>query len=319
FHDADMLPIIKIMAQRFLSGHFSHVYDIIPEIWEGIYPVYLPTMWMPFTVAVAGNIDVRWITTICLIIIFTIFIFVFHPSHQKKVSPFVLFCAFLLFWWLSTAAANGIIPYTEEGVVIFYYVLLTLALLNGNIWMIAICVALCALSRYALIGWLIPFGLMLIYKKRFADLIKLIVAGFIYFMLLMIIPFGWSPFIKLLSLPDRYISFAERVWHDSPIVFSSSLGFAKFFGPDKVALQHYLLIILCFGLPAFFGATALWLRDKKKYRIKNISLATFKISLVVFYSFIDVPYLYLFYTSSFVSLLIVGYFISLREHELTAE
>jgi hypothetical protein len=30
------------------------------------------------------------------------------------------------------------------------------------------------------------------------------------------------------------------------------------------------------------------------------------LSVVVFYNFIDVPYLYLFYTSSFVSLLIVA-------------
>ena len=35
----------------------------------------------------------------------------------------------------------------------------------------------------------------------------------------------------------------------------------------------------------------------------NIPLAALKISLVVFYCFIDVPYQYLFYTSSFVSLI----------------
>ena len=194
--------------------------------------------------------------------------------------------------------------------------LLTLALLNGNIWFIAVCIALCGLSRYAFIGWLIPYGLILVYKKRVPDLIKLIATGIVCFLLLMIIPFGWAPFINLLSLPDRYIDFATRVWHDSPIVFSSSLGFAKFFGAGRIALQHHLLIILSFAVPFLFAVIAIWLRDKKNYRIRNISLATFKISLVVFYSFIDVPYLYLFYTSSFVSLLIVGYFISLREEEM---
>jgi len=316
YHDADMLPIMKIMSQRFLSGHFSQVYNIIPEIWNGIHPVYLPAMWMPFNIAVAGNFDLRWITTICLMLIFTIFIFVFHPSHQKKVSPFILLCAFLFFWWISTSETQGIVPYTEEGIVIFYYVLLTLALLNGNIWFIAVCIALCGLSRYAFIGWLIPYGLILVYKKRVPDLIKLIATGIVCFLLLMIIPFGWAPFINLLSLPDRYIDFATRVWHDSPIVFSSSLGFAKFFGAGRIALQHHLLIILSFAVPFLFAVIAIWLRDKKNYRIRNISLATFKISLVVFYSFIDVPYLYLFYTSSFVSLLIVGYFISLREEEM---
>jgi hypothetical protein len=34
-----------------------------------------------------------------------------------------------------------------------------------------------------------------------------------------------------------------------------------------------------------------------------------KISLVIFYNFIDVPYLYLFYTSTLVSLVIAMYFL----------
>lgn len=316
YHDADMLPIMKIMAQRFVSGHPSHVYDIITEIWNGIRPVYLPAMWMPFSVAIVGNFDLRWVTAICLIIIFTIFIFAFHPSHQKNVSPFILVAAFTLFWWLSVEQANGLIPYTEEGIVIFYYVLLTLSLLNGNIWLIAVSIALCALSRYALVGWLLPFGLLMIYEKKFSALIKLCVTGIVCFLILMIIPFGWAPFQKLLLLPGQYIDFASRVWHDAPQVFTTSLGFAKFFGPEKIALQHYLLIILSFAVPLFFAGFAVWLRDKKQYCVNNIALATFKLSLVVFYNFVDVPYLYLFYTSSFVSLIILAYFISLREHEL---
>jgi hypothetical protein len=316
YHDADMLPIMKIMSQRFLSGQFSHVYDIIPEIWNGIHPVYLPAMWMPFSIAVAGNFDLRWITTFCLILVFTIFIFVFHPSHQKKVSPFILLCAFLFFWWISTSEAQGLIPYTEEGLVIFYYVLLTLALLNGNIWFLGISIAFCALSRYALIGWLIPLGLLLLYEKKFSAIGKLLVTGFICFFLLMILPFGWTPFATLLSLPGQYINFASRVWHDSPEFFSSGLGFAKFFGASRIELQHKILLTLSFIVPLVFAGIAVWLRDKKNYQINNISLATLKISLVVFYNFIDVPYLYLFYTSSFVSLLIVGYFISMHTEEL---
>jgi len=316
YHDSDMLPIMKIMATRFVSGHPSKVYDIIPEIWNGIRPVYLPAMWMPFSVAISGNFDLRWITAICLIIIFSIFIFAFHPSHQKNNAPFILASAFTLFWWLSVEQANGVIPYTEEGVVIFYYVLLTLSLLNGNVWLIAITIALCALSRYAFIGWLLPFGLLMIYEKKFAALSKMVAIGFACFILLMIIPFGWMPFIKLLSLPGQYIDFAARVWEDSPIVFSSSLGFARFFGPTHIVLLHRLLIACTFAIPLIFTIMAVWLRDKKHYRINNIILASFKVSLVIFYTFIDVPYLYLFYTSSFVSLIILAYFISLRNEEL---
>ena len=38
----------------------------------------------------------------------------------------------------------------------------------------------------------------------------------------------------------------------------------------------------------------------------NVPLAALKLSLVIFYCFIDVPYLYLFYTSSLVSLIILA-------------
>ncbi len=316
FHDADMLPIMKIMCERFLSGHWGQVYDTIPEIWNGIRPVYLPAMWMPFSAGVAAGFDLRWVTAICLALTFIIFIFVFHPTHQKKNSPYIIATAFVLFWWLSVQNAHGLIPYTEEGVVIFYYVILTLALLNGNIWFIGIGISVCALSRYALIGWLLPFVLLLLHEKKYRSIVKLVLIGTVAFLLLMMLPFGWAPFQRLLSLPNQYIEFGLRVWKDSPIVFSSSLGLAKFFGPKHILLQHRLLIGLTFVVPLLFMLMVLWLKSKKNYSINNIGLATFKLSLVVFYNLIDVPYLYLFYTSSFVSLIMVGYFISLHDKEI---
>lgn len=319
FHDADMLPVIHVMARRFVGGNFSHIYDIIPEIWNGMRPVYLPAMWLPFSISVIGNFDPRWITCALLIITFTIFVFVFHPSHQKKVSPYILGAAFMLFWWLSTSENNGLIPYTEEGVVIFYYVLLTLCLLNGNIWLIAITTTLCALSRYAFIGWLIPFALILIYEKKRVEFFKWILTGLILGLLMTVIPFGWKPFYNLLSLPGQYVDFAARVWHDGPQVFYQNPGMAKFFGPNNIKLQHRLLIGLSFTVPFLFVILAFWLRDKKQFNIHNISLATLKLSLVIFYNFIDVPYLYLFYTSSFVSLIIAGYFVSRYRRDLVPQ
>src|SRR5262245_39198533 len=44
YQNADMLPIIKSMNQRFLHGQWNQVYQPIPEIWNGIKPIYLPAM-----------------------------------------------------------------------------------------------------------------------------------------------------------------------------------------------------------------------------------------------------------------------------------
>ncbi|MFZ6026041.1 MAG: hypothetical protein ACOYVG_16495 [Bacteroidota bacterium] len=41
-------------------------------------------------------------------------------------------------------------------------------------------------------------------------------------------------------------------------------------------------------------------------RYNNIALAALKLSIVVVYTFIDVPYQYLFYTSSFISLIAIA-------------
>src|SRR5260221_1065397 len=64
---ADMLPVIKVMNERFVAGQWKHVYDNIPEIWNGIRPVYLPAMWLPFSPAIMFNFDMRWITVCCLL------------------------------------------------------------------------------------------------------------------------------------------------------------------------------------------------------------------------------------------------------------
>jgi hypothetical protein len=45
---------------------------------------------------------------------------------------------------------------------------------------------------------------------------------------------------------------------------------------------------------------------QKKWKFENFNLACFKLSLLVFYQLIDVPYGYLFYTGSFVSLVIAA-------------
>ena len=50
---ADMLPIMKVMNERFLHGDWKQVYDPITEIWNGTRPIYLPAMWIPYAPAVA--------------------------------------------------------------------------------------------------------------------------------------------------------------------------------------------------------------------------------------------------------------------------
>jgi hypothetical protein len=302
--NADMLPIIKVMAERFLAGQHSHVYDPIPTIWHGAQPIYLPAMWLPYVPAIAMGIDMRWIAIVGLLFAFGAFIVLFKPDRSR--AAFLLgVLAFLLFWWIVADNTPGIVSVSEEGVVIGYYVLLVLALVSGKPWLTGIAISLCMLSRYALVGWVPAYVIWLILEKRTKQLSIISLTGILCFVLIFLVPVGWVTFKRLAYLPHDYISFAGRVWKDSPDVFSTAPGLAWFFGRTGTAILHGLLIFLTFTLPVAFTVAAV------RRRRANIPLAALKLSLVVFYCFIDVPYLYLFYTSSLVSLVILA--LAMRE------
>ena len=306
--NADMLPIIKVMGERFIAGQRSHIYDSIPWIWHGTQPIYLPAMWLPYVPAIALGIDMRWIAIAGLFFAFACFLFLYRPNTHHYLSFFLGALAFLLFWWVVADNTPGIVSVAEEGTVIGYYVLLVLALISGKPWLTGIAISLCMLSRYALVGWIPAYLLYLVLEKKWKSLLVITVTGSLCFVLLFLVPVGWITFLRLARLPGDYVAFAGRVWKDSPDVFSTAPGFAWFFGPRRVALLHGLLLILSFAVPLFFTGIC-----HRRNRGINLPLAALKISLVVFYCFIDVPYLYLFYTSSFVSLIIVT--LLLRETE----
>jgi hypothetical protein len=311
--DADMLPVIRVMSQRFLHGSWKQVYDIIPEIWGGMTPIYLPAMWLPFSIPEALHIDVRWTTVVSLFFAFSVFIVFFKPYKNDISLLFLALAAFTLFWWLFTDETPGLVPYTEEGIVIAYYVLLVIALLSGNYWFIGIAISLCALSRYSFVGWLPAFLVYLLLQKQREKIGQLILIGITFLLLLLLLPFGYGVVRNTLQLPSAYISFAARVWNDDPEIFPEILGFSKFFGPNRIALQHQLLIVLSFTVPIIFIIFCWWMKEKLNKNIFNIPLASLKLTLVLFYSFIDVPYLYLFYTSSFVSLIAIAFFLKQQE------
>lgn len=310
---ADMLPIIKVMGQRFASGHSRQVYDLIPWIWTGVQPIYLPAMWLPFVPAVVLDIDLRWITVAGLFFSCSIFIFLYRPARESYRSFFTGVLAFLLFWWIFADDTPGVVTVSEEGVVIAYYIILVLSLLSGNAFLVGIAASLCMLSRYALVGWIPAYLLFLLLNRKWKQSGIFILTGLACFVLLFLVPVGWTTFMRLAKLPADYVQFAAVVWEDSPHVFSTGSGLAWIFGPKRISLLHHLLIVLSFLVP-LAGILFCYFRSKTK-KMANIPIAVLKMTLVVFYSFIDVPYLYLFYTSSFVSLILITLVIQHKEPE----
>lgn len=307
FYDADMLPIMKTMSSRLLSGDLSEVYEPIAEIWNGIQPIYLPAMWGPFTISEFLHIDPRWITTFATYFSILIFIFIWKPVHPKMVSTLLLIGFGLLFWRLETDPIHNFFRLSEEGVVVFYYCLLAVSLYTENYILIGITSALCMLSRFFIVGWIPALVIHLMLKRpRKKQIIQLIVSGVSILILLVIIPFGWKPILIALELPTKYIQHAEKVWGQNPEFFSNSMGMAKFFGLSHLPFQQVILMVSTIILPTCFVMIAKLMNSKWNIENTMIPIASLKFTLVLALTFISVPYQYLFFTSSFVSFIAIG-------------
>lgn len=301
---ADMLPVIKVMNERLLHGDWKHIYDPIPEIWNGTRPIYLPAMWLPYLPAMVWHIDMRWITVGSVLASFTVVLYGIKFRKNGYFGLGQILLVAVLFWWIfARNDVHGLVSMSEEGVVILYFVLLTAAIGTENAFFMGITAALCLLSRYSMIGWLIPCLVLWLSKKEFRKALIFSATGLGCLLLGFVIPFGYPVIVQMITLPGNYVAFAKHVWELTPEVYWVNLGMAKFFGASGMTALHRTLVITSFGLPLLFTFFCIL---QKKWKLHNINLACFKLSLLVFYQFIDVPYGYLFYTGSFVSLVIAG-------------
>jgi hypothetical protein len=302
---ADMLPIIKVMGQRFLRGDLHAVYSPIIEIWNGIQPIYLPVLWMAFLPALIFDFDLRWITVTG---IWLSVMTVLYPVILKirKGQSFILLTALLvLLCWFHFDEENNVVRLTEEGVIFVFYSLMVYAIVSGRAWLIGLGAAFCLLSRYALIGWIPCAVLFWLWDKEYLKITKAFFAGAIVILLLLVIPFGWPVIKILLKIPGHYIEHAQKVWERSPEEFYDSLGMARFFGPSGITTLHFILVAGTFLCPLLFLGYYL-MKKKTGKQYNNFLLASFQLSLTFFYNFLDVSYLYLYYTPVFVSLVIAS-------------
>lgn len=306
YKDADMIPIMQVMAHRFLEGNWALVYSPVQEIWNGIQPIYLPAMWMPFVVSEKFSFDPRWITSFAVFLSFFLFMLLWRVHWKMRSGAILLLVSGILCVWLYTDTTHNFIRLSEEGIVVFYYSFLALVLLTDNFLMIGIVTALCALSRYILVGWLPVILLyLLIIRKQKKDTLYFIISFSATIFFLVILPFGYTPLQISFFQPEQYIEHAARVWKESPAYFTQSMGFAKFFGPEMIKMQHRILIIVSFLVPLTVILLIIYYTKQTAKKYNNIGIATLKLTVVIVYTFIDVPYQYLFFTSSFISLIAI--------------
>jgi hypothetical protein len=287
YKEADMLPVINHMSSRFLHG--QQVYAPVCEIWGGTKPVYLPAVWLPYTLPNLLNIDIRWLNIACISACFVLLF-----SHAKSLLSII--CAaiisFLLLYYFVFVYA-GFIRFTEEPLICFYYMMLVHFISKNNWRGTFLFIVLCLFSRYWLVLWLpflFLFSITSLQKQWFSKIWPALILSIIFLLLIPVKEYHW-----LLSLPSHYTHAVadpgNAFKYDGAI---QAYGVIKFF-----SREHYYL------LPAAGAALALLMQAVYYFQFRKCigaqqlilmlaaSVFTANIFSIIPYEYLFVPALFM--------------------------
>jgi hypothetical protein len=309
YKHADMLPILEIMAERFLHG--QPVYSVIPEIWSGMQPIYLPAMWMPFTISSVFHFDPRWMT----VAFFALGILLVLRIANLKPKSWLLMIVLLPVYWMVDGIFSNDMGYfllTQEGIVVGYYLFLGYALSQDKPYLVGLAASLCMMSRFSFAGWLLAFGLYLLLSKDYRYLLKAgaVFAGVV--LVLMVATHAISHLDVFIGLEKTYRNAVRpnNEWKLGPLI-DNGLGLARYWGYANLRELHTLFIAVNIVAPILLFGVFL-IRKIGALKVL-VPLCALKLSLVLFYNMIIIPAGYLFYTSTLFSIVILYYCLSGRK------
>lgn len=315
---ADMLPILKIMCQRFMAG--EQVYAIIPEIWGGMQPIYLPALWTPLLPATYFDWELRWTSLFLFVAGLGLILATVkarsakkeegNTTPPKKVSLNTLIVLIPLF-----ILGHDMMKYesrffamTEESIVVFYYLLLAYAVAKEKTVLTAIALSLCMLSRYSLAIWAIMYVSYIFFFKERSKAITMAIVGTVFSVTFMFITQGFSSLDVFLGLQENYINAIINEKEKFQPMINISMGLAKFYVYENLAALHRLFMITAFAIP--IGSLLLFTKFRHKVNADFFALCSLKLTLVVFYNLLVMPFLYLFFTSTLLSIALLNYYLN---------
>ena len=246
-----------------------------------------------------------WVAA-CLVLMFL--------DLRKGLSGWLLlYLLYVLMRHLHMEPSHNVIRLTEEGVVYAWYALLAWALVSRNDGLLGLAFTACLLSRYSALGAFPAILLWRALQGRWRSVLTLCAIPGLC-VLLSILAFGWGAIAPFTSLPVKYIDHARWVWATNPEYMTRGLGLAKFFGPDRVVMQHSLLVWVSLLLPSLAALGAWKIGRRLNISMPNIETALVMLSLVCFHALVVVPYDYLFFTPVFFALVVSALHQSGRHH-----
>ncbi len=302
---ADMLPVIDKMSLRFTQG--EPVYGIIPEIWDGMQPIYLPAMWLPYSLHHILDIDMRWISVFAMLIGCGLMISSLKKSRYSHIDLSTLGIPLVLLWTMMTVYDYSMISLSQEGIVIGYYLVLCYALMSRAWWLVGLSLGLCLMSRYGLAPWALGLGIYLLLSKKY-NILKQVTVGTLVTTIILIISTGTLPHLKMIfGMPQNYLASVQADPGKYLPTIEANLGLAKYFSFEYLGGLHHAQLWISIILPILLFGFYKYYKINTSFNL--FALCALKLSLVVFYNLLIIPYSYLFYTSTFVSVAVLSGFI----------
>lgn len=297
---SDVIPAIQVMCKRFVNG--EEVYQYIDNFGYQMAPSYLPMVWLPYIPAEMLHADYRYtMVFIWTVVSILLLLTGFKKNNFIKNSVGVLLAGFFLFSIIDKEPAA--LGWTPELVNASFYVLLLIGILSNNRYLKSLVIVLCLLSRYSIVLFL-PVIFLIEWKEKGWKENLLLLCCTSILLLSILLPLGKHHWKDLYQGYEHYSISGIAEWkhlrpNGLPWHILNGNGFAawmytfksgsieeRFFLMQKIHLVLVTTTVIVLLLVYFFQKTTI---DYKWYTVCAI-----KIYLTVFYSFIQVPYTYLF-------------------------
>lgn len=317
---SDVIPSMEMYVKRFLAGEKVYTEMYFPS-WS-FFPTYLPFMWSPYMLAEILNLDYRWVAY-CFFIIVLIFWnrrlllqpIYFEEALLKLPLPF-----FVLYYFI--IHADFMFGHSLELMPIGYYLILALSLGSKRVWVIALAILLCLLSRYAFSFWLPVYLLILWNEYGFKKILQIglsILGGLFIFYLFPFVIGDWGVIAKGAEAYNTAIigQWKTQPWQEAgalPHHLSQGLSFSIYFYnflPDltiieRLNINKWVHLLVSIGTALFILLSYFWCKKRyTNFNLRLFLLISLKFYLVVFYSLLYMPFSYLYLLPLFLSIPII--------------
>ena len=268
-----------------------------------MHPTYMPMQWLPYSLPKLTQTDMRTFAMLMLngSIFFILLQYIKHKQSLFQIDTFLLILL-LIFIPFIIIERDLMVITVEEGIAGYYLLIPVLIVLRKYHWA-SFMICICLLSRYSIIFW-VPLYLFVIFIDQPKLALQQLIIICIGFFMMYILPFLMKDPSIFLAGYHHHISATLGEWErmneqNIPYHLFDGQGFAfLFYQLRNVSALNKLLLLQRVQLAISIGFISLagvyYYKIRRSVSKELFLISSLAIYMVLFYSFIQLPYKYLF-------------------------